>query len=180
MDAGNPLISEHRLIERMIAVFARVLRQIEVSGKVDPYFVERACDFICMYADRTHHGKEEEIYFKALEQKAMQPEDRQLMNDLIHEHSMGRKLTAAMIEANGRYRRGDSTALGIITHSLQTLVTIYPRHIEKEDQVFFPKARKYFSAEENDQLLDAYREFDCRMIHEKYLLTVEHFELEMK
>lgn len=180
MLACDPLISEHRLIERMIAIFAKALGRIEASNRVDPYFVDAAFDFICMYADRTHHGKEEEIYFKALENKKMAMEDRHLMDELIHEHSLGRKLTAALVEANGRYRRGDQTALPIIAQSLRTLVVFYPKHVEKEDQIFFPAARKYFTETEHGELLERYREFDSRLIHEKYLLTVEHFEHEMK
>jgi len=180
MDASVPLAEEHRLIERMIAIFAKELRQIEASNKVDPYFVDMAFDFICMYADRAHHGKEEEIYFKALESKDLTPQDRQTMDTLIHEHSLGRKLTAALVEANKRYRSGDKSALAIIANSLQTLVTFYPRHIEKEEKHFFPAVAKYFSAEEQQNLLVAYHDFDSRLIHEKYQLTVEHLEHEMK
>jgi len=180
MDAGQPLIEEHRLIERMLALFSKVLRQIETSGQVDPYFVDTAFDFVCMYADRAHHGKEEELYFKALEGKNLTADHRRIMGELIHEHSLGRKLTAALVEANKRYRSGDATALDIIRSSLQNLVIHYPKHIEKEDKLFFPAACQYLSDSEHKDLLDAYREFDSRLIHEKYLLTVEHLEREIK
>ena len=178
MDASLVLSDEHRLIERMIAVFARVLRQIERNREVDPYFVDTAFDFICMYADRAHHGTEEEIYFKALECKNMSAEHRSMMNELIHEHSLGRKFTAALVEANKRYRSGDKTALAIISNTLSTLVAYYPKHIEKEDKLFFPAVQHYFTQEEHQDLLDAYTRFDSRLIHEKYLLTVEHLEHE--
>lgn len=180
MDAGLPLTEEHRLIERMMAVFARSLRRIEATNKVDPYFVDTAFDFICMYADRAHHGKEEEIFFKHLDGKNLTPEHRQVMNELIHEHSLGRKLTAAMIEGNKRYRSGDQTALAIIANSLQMLVMHYPKHMEKEDRVFFPAVQHYLSEEEQAAILRAYQEFDSRLIHEKYLLTVEHLEHEIR
>lgn len=180
MDAGYPLIEEHRLIERMIAIFAKALRQIEASGKVDPYFVDTAFDFICMYADRAHHGKEEAIYFRALAEKDLSTEHRRIMDSLIHEHSLGRKLTAAMVEANKRYRGGDPTALDVISNSLRSLVVFYPKHIEKEDKVFFPVVQKYLDEQEHQKLLEAYREFDSRLIHEKYLLTVEHLEHEIR
>lgn len=178
MDASHPLSDEHRLIERMIAVFARKLRQIEQTESVDPYFVDTAFDFICMYADRAHHGKEEEIFFKALESKDMSVDHRRMMNELVHEHSLGRKLTAALVEANKRYRGGDKTALVIIRNSLAALVTYYPRHIEKEDRLFFPEVRRYFTESEHQALMSAYLDFDSRLIHEKYLLTVEHLEHE--
>lgn len=178
MDASQVLSDEHRLIERMIAIFSRVLRQIERSHDVDPYFVDTAFDFICMYADRAHHGKEEEIFFKALEHKNISSQHRVMMNELMREHSLGRKFTAALVEANKRYRSGDKTALAIISNSLSTLVAYYPKHIEKEDKLFFPAVQHYFTQEEHRDLLDAYIQFDSRLIHEKYLLTVEHLEHE--
>jgi len=60
---------EHRLIERMLSVFKKVLDKIESEHEVDPVFVDIAVDFIRMYADRTHHGKEEDILFRELNKK---------------------------------------------------------------------------------------------------------------
>jgi len=61
MQARAPLMIEHRLIERMISVIKHSLTQIESTQEVDPVFVDTAVDFIRIYADRTHHGKEEDI-----------------------------------------------------------------------------------------------------------------------
>ncbi|MBW2560930.1 MAG: cation-binding protein, partial [Deltaproteobacteria bacterium] len=60
-----------------------------------------------------------------------------------------------------------------IAASLQTLADFYPRHIEKEDTVFFPASRKYFSDEEDQAMLAEFREFDREMIHKKYRSLVE-------
>ena len=70
---------EHRLIEKMIAILRKTLAKIETGGGVDPLFIDAAVDFIRMYADRTHHGKEEEIMFRDLGRKAMSEADRRLM-----------------------------------------------------------------------------------------------------
>jgi hypothetical protein len=63
MQARAPLMIEHRLIERMIGIIKRILSQIEKEEKIDPVFVDTTVDFIRTYADRTHHGKEEDILF---------------------------------------------------------------------------------------------------------------------
>jgi hemerythrin-like domain-containing protein len=168
MQARGPLMIEHRLIEQMLGVIQRKLKEVELSGGIDPYFVDTAVDFIRVYADRTHHGKEEDIMFKALEKKGITAQDLNIMNELIAEHAFGRKTTGALVDANGRYRRGDASALTEIASALQTLVTFYPKHIEKEDKVFFPAARRYFSDEEDQAMLTDFYEFDRNMIHEKY------------
>ena len=176
MQARAPLMIEHRLIERMIAIIKLILVQIEKEKKVDPIFVDITVDFIRIYADRTHHGKEEDILFRDLEEKELSKEDRQLMNELIEEHVIGRKTTRKLVEANSRYRNGDKSALSEIASNLSLLADFYPKHIEKEDKVFLPAARRYFSEQEDHAMLDKFWEFDRKMIHEKYISVVEAFE----
>ena len=164
---------EHRLIERMISIIKDVLIQIESTQEVDPVFVDTAVDFIRTYADRTHHGKEEDILFRDLGTRDLSAEDLRVMQDLIDEHVFGRQTTQALVEANPRYRGGDKSALTDITSKLRTITEFYPKHIEKEDKVFFPSCRTYFTEEEDQAMLTEFFEFDQKMIHEKYKSVVE-------
>ena len=79
MQARGPLMVEHRLIERMLSVIKGALVQIETTKSVDPVFVDTAVDFIRFYADRTHHGKEEEILFRELDKRSLSADDRRIM-----------------------------------------------------------------------------------------------------
>jgi hemerythrin-like domain-containing protein len=36
-----------------------------------------------MYADRTHHGKEEDILFRDLEKKSLPPNHTKIINELV-------------------------------------------------------------------------------------------------
>jgi hemerythrin-like domain-containing protein len=176
MQARGPLMIEHRLIERMLSVIKNVLGKIESENEVDPVFVDIAVDFIRIYADRTHHGKEEDILFRELNKKTLTYKDSQIMKELIEEHVFGRQTTKALVEANNRYRKGDESALPDIAAKLQTLIEFYPKHIEKEDKVFFPSSRNYFTDEEDQAMLAEFWEFDRKMIHEKYQSVVEKLE----
>jgi len=160
----------------MLSVIGEVLGKIESKHSVDPLFVDTAVDFIRVYADRTHHGKEEDILFRELNHKTLSEEDCKIMKELIDEHIFGRQTTKALVEANTRYRNGDETALNEIAGNLKTLIEFYPRHIEKEDKVFFPSSRYYFTDEEDHAILAEYWEFDRKMIHERYKKVVEGFE----
>ena len=99
-----------------------------------------------------------------------------VMKELIEEHVFGRQTTKALVEANTRYRNGDDTALAEIAAKLQTLTEFYPKHIEKEDKVFFPASRAYFTDEEDQAMLGEFWKFDRKMIHEKYKSVVEGLE----
>lgn len=46
----------------------------------------------------------------------------------------------------------------------------------KEDKVFFPADQAYFSGAEQQALLDAFWQFDRKMIHEKYEAVVDGLE----
>lgn len=176
MQARRPLMVEHRLIERMIAVIRHTLSRAESTRSIDPLFIDTAIDFIRVYADRTHHGKEEHILFRASESKDLSDIDRQAMKELVEDHVRRRQVTKSLVEANEKYRNGDTSTLPVILSNLKTLVDFYPKHIVKEDKSFFPASRRYFSDEEDQAILAEFWEFDRRMIHEKYTAVVENAE----
>ncbi len=173
----GPLMREHRLIERMVALLKGELARIKKEGEVDRLFIEKAVDFFRTYADRTHHGKEEDILFKALNEKKLSAEHRKIMDELVDEHVEARKTVGSLSESNGRYESGRSEAvLGEIVQCLEKLVKLYPEHIEKEDKHFFYPISDYFNREEQDDMLGEFWEFDRMMIHEKYRKLVEGLE----
>jgi hemerythrin-like domain-containing protein len=176
MQARGLLMIEHRLIEQMLNVIRRTLERVEQTKSLDPYFVDTAVDFIRVYADHTHHGKEEDIMFRDLRTKHLSNEDQRVMDKLIEDHIFSRNTTKALVEANMLYRRGNEAALGEVTACLKTLVDFYPKHIKKEDEVFFPASRTYFSDEEDQAMLAKFLEFDRNMIHEKYKAVVKEFD----
>ena len=176
MQSRGPLMIEHRLIEKMLRIIENKLKIAEKEHIIDPYFIDIAVDFIRIYADRTHHGKEEDILFRNLRDKRLSEKDQKLMNELIEEHIFGRKTTKALVEANTHYRNGDKSSLTQIVEYLKTLIDFYPKHIKKEDDVFFPSSRSYFSDQEDQAMLAEFWEFDRKMIHEKYESIVKELK----
>jgi hemerythrin-like domain-containing protein len=169
----GPLMIEHRLIERMIKVMRHRVLQAGERRKIDPRFIETSTDFIRAYADRCHHGKEEDILFRELKKKKIAAEHQTIMDELIEDHKRGRHVTARLVEANSRYRKGDEDALSEILESVRTLIDFYPKHIEKEDRNFFLPIMEYFSKEEkNAMLLEGYR-FDADLLHGEYQKIVD-------
>jgi hemerythrin-like domain-containing protein len=152
------------------------LSGIESKQKVDPVLVDIVVDFIKVYADRTHHGKEEDIFFREMDKKPLSAEDRKIMNELIDEHVFGRKTTNALAEANKRYKNGEKAALEAIAESFRALLEFYPGHIDKEDKNFFPASRNYLTDEEDKKMVEEFREFDRKLIHEKYESLIKELE----
>ncbi|MBN3039490.1 MAG: cation-binding protein [Candidatus Omnitrophica bacterium] len=172
----GPLMIEHRLIERMIRVMQSKLESIREEKKADSDFIDTAVDFIRIYADRCHHGKEEDILFRDLAKKNISDEHKRIMRELIEEHKMGRNNVKKLVEAKEKYVRGDKGALEDIVSNMEILVKFYPKHIEKEDKHFFLPCMDYFNDAEKGAMLNEMREFDRRMIHDRYQKIVEGLE----
>ncbi len=171
----GPLMWEHRLIEKMLASMMRHVDAVEKTKKVNPLIIDTAVDFIRTYADRTHHGKEEEILFRDLAKKELTPELKKIMQELLDEHVWGRKTTAALVAAKEKYLRGDVEQLSVIIDHARQLGNFYPKHIEKEDKHFFYPCQEYFNKEEQIKMLAEFWEFDRKMIHEKYNKVYEEY-----
>ena len=170
------LMMEHRLIERMIRVLERELSRVRKENNVDIDLVEAGIDFLRTYADRTHHGKEEDILFDELEKKDLSPEDRQAMEGQISDHVYARGKVKLLSEACQTCSRGEKEAIGQVLTHLEAIVNFYPTHIEKEDRRFFRPSMKYFPDSEQDGMLEAFYKFDREMIHDRYRKVVEALE----
>lgn len=176
----GPLMREHRLIERMIALLNEELKQLKEKNEIDVEFLMVAIDFIRTYADRTHHGKEEDILFRELAGKQLSPEHKKTMNELIEEHVLARRMTMNLANARESYIQGDAGSLKNIMKFIRELVDFYPRHIEKEDKHFFYPCLEYLNRQEQDDMLQEFWDFDRKLIHEKYTNVVEKAEKENK
>lgn len=176
----GPLMWEHRLIERMIRVVRIEIERINRENTVNPVAVDTAVDFIRTYADRTHHGKEEDILFREMVKKRLTPEHARIMDELIEEHKEGRKTVARLVAAKEKYLQGNAAAVAEVVECLRWLTDFYPKHIAKEDKGFFYPILAYFSEEEQQAMLREFWEFDRKMIHEKYNRVVDAFEAGQK
>jgi hemerythrin-like domain-containing protein len=173
------LMNEHGIIRLMVD---SVKKRVEETSnppkqKLTTEFVDIAVDFFKIYADRCHHGKEENILFRELAKKQISPEHRKMMDELITEHIYARETADALVEANKKYRKGKSEALDEIQDRLKQLVEFYPNHIEKEDTRFFYPSMEYFSEQELDSMVEEFLRFDANVIHIKYIETVENLML---
>lgn len=163
-----PLMIEHRLIERMIKLMDAEVKRIKQNSQPNTDFINTAVDFIKTYADKLHHGKEEDILFRDLAKKRLSAEHQKTMEELIQEHVLGRGNVKKLVEARNKYMRGEKTAVKEILENMEILVKFYPKHIEKEDKHFFLPVMNYLNEQEKQEMLKEFYEFDRNFIHTKY------------
>ena len=169
----GPLMWEHRLIERMITLLKANCVAMAENGKLDISFIVVATDFLRTYADRCHHGKEEDILFRELAHKSLSETDRRTMQELVEEHRYARKTVSNLVQMVAAHAQGNGGSIDEALNLLDELGEFYPRHIQKEDKHFFFPCMNYFTPAEQQSMLQDFWEFDRKMIHEKYTKVIE-------
>ena len=167
------LMWEHRLIEKIVPIIEKEVTEIEKTSENDPVLIDLIVDFLRVYADKTHHGKEEDILFKKLGEKKIKLEHTKIIDELILEHITARSKVNKLSEANNKWLEGDRESLKIVRQMLLELADLYPEHIRKEDRQFFHQSMTYFSPEEQEKMNQEFSDFDKKMIHWKYQQVID-------
>lgn len=172
----GPLMHEHRLIERLLAVMVQEIAGLEAGAAPDLELAGQAVWFFRAYADRCHHGKEEDILFRDLKKMNLSPELARIMAELEQEHRQGRAMVAALEQARERLLRDQQEARPEFLKALKGLAGFYPRHILKEDKQFFFPCMEYFDAAAKAAMLEEFRRFDQDLVHELFGQQVRRWE----
>ena len=153
--ATEALEREHQVIQKAVAVMARVADQLELKHAVEADLLQDLVQFMRVFGDQCHHGKEETYLFPLLERRGV-PATGCPLSALKGEHVKGRQLMDDLASAAAAYIADEESGrLGLI-QVLQSLITLYPAHIWKEDYLLFPMATKVLSAEDDELLLQQF------------------------
>jgi len=113
--------------------------------------LQNITEFMCIFGDKCHHGKEEKELFPLLEKKGV-PMQGCPVAALTHEHEVGRNLVKVLVEATVAYGNKGGSAKEELLKQLRGLINLYPNHIWKEDYLLFPMTNKILSDSEQKDL----------------------------
>jgi len=177
------LKEEHRVIKRMLTVLNVACEKLEKGEEVSPEVFKKAIDFIRVFADRCHHGKEEETLFPFVEQRGL-PREGGPTGVMRMEHERGRNFVKALEEAVEKYKQGDENAKAAIIENARGYTQLLAQHIPKEDDILYPLADKVLSHEDQKKLLTKFEEIEKERIgegkHIEYIHLVETLEKQLK
>jgi hemerythrin-like domain-containing protein len=180
--ATENLKEEHRIILHMIKILLVASDKLEKGEAVSPDVFKKAGDFVGVFADRCHHGKEEGELFPALERKGIL-KHRGPIAVMLMEHELGRLFVKGLNEAVEKYERGDKTAKNAIVENARGYADLLDQHIYKEDNILYPMGDKVLSEADNGELLEKFEGIEKDMIgegkHEYYLQMIADLEKEL-
>ncbi len=170
MKATGQLKEEHEGVKVMLAVLERVCRKLEETKHLDKEHFERILEFLKVFVDKCHHGKEEELLFPALAVAGV-PKDGPI-RVMLQEHELGRKHIRSMSDAFAGFAAGDPSASGKMAKSGQDYIALLRDHIEKENHVLFAMADRLLPVEKQDELLEGFEKIEEERIgigkHEEF------------
>lgn len=109
MEPITDLKEEHQGVETMLQIIEAVSKRYAGGHEVDTRDFDAILEFLTVFVDRCHHGKEEDFLFPALEAAGV-PRDQGPIGVLLHEHEQGRQLVAGLRDAAENFLSGDKAA----------------------------------------------------------------------
>ena len=169
----DELGSEHRVIEQVVDGMGALSDRIAGGGDVHIPTLQRLVEFLRVFADECHHGKEELLLFPALERQGV-PGTGCPLGGLLAEHKKGRVLVDELEQACAAFEAQATTATRRqLIERLRMLRDLYSAHMWKEDNLLFPLAARVLIETDADTLQTQFRSVDARMGPERIKAQVD-------
>ena len=170
--ATQILRDEHDTILEMIGTLEAVVQRIEAGEPVALETLSGFTEFFVLFADRSHHGKEEDLLFPFLECKGV-PRNGGPLGCMLAEHDEGRTFIRAMKENAEGCAGGGERARRLWCNAARSFATLLRKHIWKENQILFQIAEKLLSAEEQAELAVRFKQVQAEKLDAPTLARLE-------
>ena len=128
------MVEEHNHILSLLAVIEKACCTVLNGREIDDGDFRKMIAFARNYADKHHHGKEEEILFSEMKEHLGQVGVNLIQHGMLVEHDMGRLHISELEAALNQYRDTPNTIykLNILAEAIG-YAKLLKRHIDKEN-----------------------------------------------
>ncbi|MDT8068123.1 MAG: hemerythrin domain-containing protein [Terriglobia bacterium] len=151
-NAMETLEREHRTIEKVLAVMARVQEQLDLKHDINAEILRDLLQFMRIFCDQYHQAREEGYLFPLLEERGI-PATGCPIAVLKSEHGKILRLVNELSESTAAYLADGHSGRSNLKEALHNLMSFFPEHIWKEDYLLFPMAEKVLSPSDQEILL---------------------------
>jgi hemerythrin-like domain-containing protein len=173
--ASEDLMHEHKAISIALNVIENIVKRIRNNEKIDFKDLEDMIDFLKVFADKCHHGKEEGYFFPALEKVGIKNENGPI-GVMLSEHQQGRNFIKQMQESTVNYKINVTA----FAYAASSYVSLLRNHIVKENNILFPMGDARLSESDQNELLTDFESHENRVIgegkHEELHALLEKFQ----
>jgi hemerythrin-like domain-containing protein len=158
------LMTEHRLIEKVLGSLETFVEEL-TEEKENRTQLGHYVEFFREFADRCHHGKEEDRLFVQMSGYGFSREWGPL-KVMLQEHNQGRarvRSLAAIAEGEGPLSEREQSE---VKEKARDFIALLRAHIQKEDNVLYPSAKQAVPAEVLDGLVEDFERFEREVMGE--------------
>ena len=153
------MMEEHELIVEVLASLQAAAEKLAAGGSVARQDLADFARFFREFADRCHHGKEEDRLFVKMVEAGF-PQDAGPVAVMLAEHEAGRQEVRGLVQIGaGSGPLSDSERERTIGYITQFVPLLYA-HIQKENNILYPMAQNTIAPREFEQLDAACEAFD--------------------
>ncbi|KAA3601500.1 MAG: hemerythrin [Calditrichaeota bacterium] len=154
MKATQILTEEHKIILKALDCLEKFVLESKAQNELDAAIAEIFFDFIENFADKTHHSKEEDLLFIAMNKYGLSMEMGPIAV-MLEEHEQGRNCVLGMKDAL------ESSNIEGFSVNATNFIGMLRNHIYKEDNILYPMANNSFPESESTKLLNDFHEVEA-------------------
>lgn len=171
--AIEKMLAEHRNIETVVKSLHDAIEALGRRQRLNVQKLRTVVEFLRVYADERHHGREENLFFPILIKRGVPAQGCPLAG-LNHEHEKGRALVSVLDEWVTSYEQRRPGADHGLRQTLQGITDLYKKHLWMEDAMVFPMAEKLLTEGDEQELSAQFGELD-RVIGQDVVQRLEQF-----
>jgi hemerythrin-like domain-containing protein len=153
--ASEDLRNEHEGVLLGLKILEKMNAKLTAGAKGERDELVAMVDFLKLFADKCHHGKEENLFFTELEKHGVRNAGGPI-GQLLAEHVQGRAFIAGMAGALEK----DEVDARRFTENAVGYIALMRNHIDVENDVLFPLADKTLPAALQEDLLEAFEKHE--------------------
>ena len=155
------MVEEHDHILELLTVIRKACCGILEGQEVDDGDFRKMIAFARNYADKHHHGKEEQILFQEMTKRLGQIGVNLIQHGMLVEHDLGRLHLSNLETALNQYRDDPKTIYKLnILAEAAGYANLLQRHIEKENQIVYTYAEKNLTQDILQSVDERVQEFE--------------------
>jgi len=162
--ATQDLRKEHGAILRVLDILEKMTEPENRNHENILQYYSEVVYFLKIFADKCHHGKEEDFLFKELVSKGI-PNEGGPIGVMLREHVQGREYISQMSKSL------EEKSIEGFVNVASLYRELLRRHIDKENSVLFVMADRVMSEQEQDQMFSQFERHEENVVghgvHEK-------------
>lgn len=184
MNSIDILVSEHDNIKRVIKIVRKICFDLTKGMDVPYDDFAKVIEFIRNYADKYHHGKEEDMLFIEMNNELLELIGEGPVQGMLIEHNFGRSLVIDLEMALKSHKDGNEEAIVDIIGNAIGYSNLLTKHINKEDNMIYKYASSNLKKETLDRLDSEFEDFescdDNINTRDQYVKFVDELEKKYK